>query len=537
MAIAITNKLTDVIVNGSEKRANSALDDLLKHPVLDVAPLSILGKALMEKARFGMAARIFAKWTDLRPKDPMPWTNLGACLYRLRKNTDAKAILLHAISLDPNYALSRINLGGVLQELGENHANLENALEVVRIDPKLPLAHNNLGSALADFGMFEAAKHSFETALILDPNNEFALSNVAKMNSSLGDTLVAIEQFETLVTHLERTKSTRLELNKVHLSFEYLKVGRLDKAWEYYDLGFSKMLPIKMSRTPAREFSVPRWDGRRLTKNQRLLVWREQGIGDEVMFGSCLPELAGLDAQVTIECDDRLIETYKRSFPDFVIRRQSFDPSKSMQAQITDYDYHIPVGSLCRLYRSKIENFENSRPFIKVDERRRADFAMRLEPYRDKRLIGICWRSGMLSALRNNSYTSLVDWAPIFSLPNAVFVNLQYGDCEEELLEAEQIHGIKVVRWADLDLKNDLDGVFALMSNLETVVSVGTAVIPFAGAVGTNAILLTHPSWTSLGQPDTYPWYPGVKPLFAELNQPVSSVLPVATKLLAGISD
>lgn len=532
MGIAITNKLVNVIVHGTESKATSALDNLLKYPVLDVGPLSNLGKALMEKTRFGMAARIYAKWTELRPKDPMPWTNLGACLYRLRLNKDAKEILLHAITLDPNYTLSRINLGGVLQELGENHANLENALEVVRIDPKLPLAHNNLGSALADLGMFEAAKHSFETTLILDPTNEFALSNLAKMNSSLGDSDTAIEQFEALIPRLERSGSSRTELNKLHLAFEYLKLGRLEKAWEYYDLGFSKLLPVKMSRTPAREFGVPRWDGRPLQKDQRLLVWREQGIGDEVMFGNCLPELAALGAEVIVECDDRLIETYTRSFPEFIVRRQTFDPSKSMMALVKDYDYQIPVGSLCRLYRSKIENFANSRPFIKVDEQRRADFAMRLEPYRDKRLIGICWRSGMLSALRNNSYTSLVDWAPIFSLPNAVFVNLQYGDCEEELLEAEQLHGIKVVRWADLDLKNDLDGVFALMSNLETVVSVGTAVIPFAGAVGTNAILITHHSWTSLGQVETYPWFPGIQPIYAENSQPVSSALNQVVKHL-----
>ena len=106
--------------------------------------------------------------------------------------------------------------------------------------------------------------------------------------------------------------------------------------------------------------------------------------------------------------------------------------------KLQDFQFHIPVANLAGLYRNQIEKFPKNSKTLKIDLNKQIEFKKRLENHHAKLLIGICWRSGTLSASRNSEYTSIFDWGPIFSIPNACFVNLQYGECEEEIQQAEE---------------------------------------------------------------------------------------------------
>ena len=123
--------------------------------------------------------------------------------------------------------------------------------------------------------------------------------------------------------------------------------------------------------------------------------------------------------------------------------------------------------------------------------------------------MGVCWRSGLLDPLRNRHYTSLTDWEEILKLDDCVFINLQYGDCEAEIKEVEASFGINIIRWNDIDLKNDLDKVFALISCLDAVVSAPTAVSTLSGSLGIPTMLVSKCiPWDALGVPTgSYPWY------------------------------
>ena len=141
-----------------------------------------------------------------------------------------------------------------------------------------------------------------------------------------------------------------------------------------------------MSRHPQRLFVVFKWDGRKLQKNEKLLVWREQGIGDEIMFSTMLHELDEYGNQVIVECESRLIETYRRSFPNFIIREQTFT-SGSMTPKVLDYHYHIPMASLGELYRNNLDDFKKSKPFIKPDEKKLYEFSERLKSFKGKKRV------------------------------------------------------------------------------------------------------------------------------------------------------
>jgi ADP-heptose:LPS heptosyltransferase len=164
-----------------------------------------------------------------------------------------------------------------------------------------------------------------------------------------------------------------------------------------------------------------------------------------------------------------------------------------------------------------------------------AKFAGRLAEYQGKKLIGICWRSHKLSATRNKKYTALEDWRSVLSIPGALFVNLQYGECEEEIQQIESELGIRILRWPDLDLMNDFCGVAALIKNLDLVVSISSAVVPLAGAVGTQTISMTRQNWVLLGETNTYPWFPSVKPVVVPHVEAMAAALPVVEERVRGL--
>jgi hypothetical protein len=201
-----------------------------------------------------------------------------------------------------------------------------------------------------------------------------------------------------------------------------------------------------------RTFNKPKWKGEDL-KGKIILVWGEQGIGDEIIFSTCINDLINENCQIIIECQKRLVKPFARSFPSNLVRESSFNKNSPFSAEYNDYDFHIPMGSLMSFYRNDINSFKKSSPYIIVESNIASEFENRLVNSNKKLRVGISWRSGLMIAERNMSYTSLLDWGSIFNLKDIDFINLQYGDCESELKEAEEKFNIQILRWPDLDLK------------------------------------------------------------------------------------
>ena len=90
-------------------------------------------------------------------------------------------------------------------------------------------------------------------------------------------------------------------------------------------------------------------------KDKTILVWREQGVGDEIMYLGCLLDLIDTGMNIIVETDERLVPLLSKSFPSCLIRAQMYDIySHDKKPYIEDYDFQIPVGSLPRLFRKTI---------------------------------------------------------------------------------------------------------------------------------------------------------------------------------------
>jgi tetratricopeptide (TPR) repeat protein len=513
----------------SDGRFSEAIDlfcQLIDSDPDNLSYLSQRGEAYLRSELYEAALVDYAKVVEMESNNVIALVNFGAALIRCNQQENAKQILEYALDLDPSNYDALINLCNVHQALRKPEDALRTAFRAIELRPTAALAHNNLGTALGDLNFVEDSRQAFITANTLDPLFLPAAINLAQVEAKLGNHSEASRLYERILTFGHITPN-ETELVKYYLGYAYLNQGLLDKGWDHYEYGFGELLPWGARRS-SRRFNQPRWQGENLS-GKTLMVWREQGLGDEIEFSTCLHDLSNLDTKVIIETDPRLISIFHRQYPNFIIRpehtRDDFFPIAN------DFDVQIPIGSLPRIFRRNMADFERMRSNWIAQDIRSGDFRKRLAHFKKKK-VGICWRSAMLSVARNDNYTALPDWYELLAESDFQFVNLQYGDCEQELKDAEHSLDISILRWPDLDLKNDLEGVVALINELDCVVTVGTAVSSLAGAVGKKTYLLTQKSWMMLGEDNRYPWYRCVYPLIPRPGSHISTRLKDVPQLL-----
>jgi len=528
--ISIANK---AFATSQYLKAIEALTELNAREPLKIEWFEKRGIAYLHLEMFSKGLSDIAKVVQAEPNNQSALSNFGVALLKTNKYQHARQILEYLLELNPNSYDACINLGTVYQMLSMPTEQIKVAIRAVEINPKSATAYNNLATAFGDRGMLVESLETLLIAKTVDPNFLPTLVNLAHTYFRQGNNLQAINAYEHILSIKNVTPSI---FNYVRFScaYAYLNEGYLDKGWDFYESGFGLSIGGHFVNRSLMPFPEPKWRGEDLS-GKTLFVLREQGLGDELMFSTCFADLERLKASVVVKCEPRLVNIFQRTYPSL-----EFIPDNGLEGGIPKIyknktiDYSIAIGSLPGIFRRKIEDFNLPTKNLIPDEELLKEYKTRLVPYAEKKLVGICWRSGFLDITRNEGYSVLTDWQDLLTQPNMVFVNLQYGDCEAELLEAEQKFGIRILRWNDTDLKNDLERVIALMNNLDAVVSVNSAPFALGGASGVNTLLLTAEGlWTMIGQRDKFPWYKSVNPITYRISDGhVLNGLKVAVKFI-----
>jgi tetratricopeptide (TPR) repeat protein len=520
-------KAEKAMANGSFLRAIELLDDLLKVHPDEKNYLMMRGEAHLRLENYEAGLVDFAKVVEVDNKNITALVNFAAALIRCNKQNDAKDILEYVLELDPESFDAHINLCNVYQTMGKSEESLKLSIKAIQIRPGSVIAYNNLGTALGDLSMVSESRDAYIIANQIDPAYIPTVINLAQLQVKLENYPEGARLYEEALK-LKNISPNEATLVKYYLGYAYLHQGELGKGWDNYENGFGSLLPVAALRS-RRKFQQPQWQGESIGP-KTLLIWREQGLGDEIEFSTCLHDVAQMGLNVILECEPRLIEIFKRTFPAFTVRAESIGSDFFSASQ--DFDVQCAIGSLPRIFRRDIKSFTQTVTPLALLESGVQTFKHRLSGFSGKKLVGICWRSGLFSIARNFNYTALLDWKELLSQQDFQFVNLQYGDCENELLAIEEALGIQILRWSDLDLKNDLENVLGLIKNLDAVVTVGTAVSSLAGSCDVPTFLLAKPGWMMLGQTDRYPWYACVTPLLAEKNEHLAEKIKLIPDLI-----
>jgi tetratricopeptide (TPR) repeat protein len=412
---------------------------------------------------------------------------------------------------------------------GKNVEGTIYATKAIAIEPLKADAYNNLGTALLSLARFDDAAQAFHTALAIDPDNIMAMSNLATTAQSVCKYDEAIAIYENVLPKFEGGTLEEAEC-KYRASFAYLGAGRLSEGWDLYEYGF--ISTGLTSRNPKRKFNVPQWNGEP-EQSKQLLVWAEQGLGDEIQFYSLLEEALLSCPNIIVECEPRLRSLLQRAYPQITVRVWN----SNQRVIIEDYDMHIPAGSLRRLFRSDINDYKKFKPYIKPDYKLTEKFSARLTKSKRKLFVGLSWRSIKVDASRRQYYLMLEQFSGILSDSNYTIVNLQYGECEDELKRAEEALGIKILRWNDVDLKDDQEAVAALIDLVDVVISPQSAVAQMAMALGKELIIFGPKKvWEFLGQ-DKFPWGVNVDFMIPTENEDLRTTVPKIEKKLKDMAQ
>ncbi len=464
--------------------------------------LLTVAQAATETGNYQKAVDYGLQLIKYYPKHPNGAIVASVGLMNMGRNSEAVTMLEHQLTINTKERALLFNLHTAYSGMGNTAKAVQISLDAVAAFPTDSDAYNNLGASLTNIGRASDAVIAFETATALNPENYTARVNLLNTQSHAGNKDEWVINEVQLIEKNAGQKITKRTLQgaRHNAAFSFFRTGQAGHGWDYLEAGLSPELDSNRGRTPRRNFQAPRWRGQPIP-GKRLMVWREQGLGDEIMLASMLHELQGVDFEVIFECNRRMVTLFQRSYPELKVRAEAFRTIYPFDCPEEDFDYQIPLASLGGLFRRDLDSFKRGKAYFKTDTAMVADYSARLSSIAPgKKWIGLCWRSGMISPTRSSSYTLMEDWDELLLLPDVAVVNLQYGLCEEELLAAEQRTGKSIIRWQDTDLQNDLEAVAALSQTLHGVCSVGTAVAQISGAAGQYTRLVCRkPAWTAIG--------------------------------------
>jgi tetratricopeptide (TPR) repeat protein len=433
---------------------------------------NISGAAHQSLGQLDAAINSFTNATIIKPDYAEGYYNLGVTLKKQGKLEKAIEAYQKALAIKPDHPESINNIGAVLKDQSKLEEAIGAYKKALVIKPDYVDAYYNMGNVLQEQGKLEEAIEAYNKALAIKPDFAEAYYNIANTRKDQGKLDKALEYYNKAI--IIQPDYAKAHLN---MSFLLLNKGSLKEAlekyeWRWHDLERSRKM---------RRFSKPAWSGAECLKRKNILLWGEQGPQDIMIWSSCIQYLTPLVKQCIFECPEKLVSLFTRSFPNVEVRPEN----KSKDMERDDFDFHLPMGSLFQHFIPEISSQSTTDTFLTPDSARVQFWRNRLKSLGEGPFIGISWKSPSINSQRAPNYTQISDWAPIFDLHHATFINLQSTEFSEDLEKIRDDFGIIVHNFADLDHYNNLDDVAALAAALDIAVSVSTAVCAITAGVGT----------------------------------------------------
>mgnify|MGYP001346965734 FL=1 len=466
-----------------------------------------LANALRKQGKFMEAIEAYQQAIRIQPNHADAYNNLGTIFINQNRIDGAIEAYQQAIQIQPNQGEAYYNLGNALHRQEKLEEAIEAYQQAIRIQPNYVDAYNNLGVVLIDHEKLEESVQIYQKTLEIQPNYADAYNNLGNALREQGKLEESIRIFQ---------KATYIQPNHAeahnNLAMTLLLKGDFKNGWTQYEWRRQcDNFPFEK-----RDFPQPFWEGTD-PKDKSILVWTEQGIGDEIMFSSILPDLLNRNANVIVESDTRMVSLFQRSFPKIrFIPRQNPPNSQLLN---TTVDYQTPIGSLGKWFRTDKNSFIlNRNTYLRACPKKTSEIRKKYQELaKEKILIGISWKSTGINQRQTYSKkkksTLLEHWQPVLAQRNYYFINLQYGNVKQELNEFQKHNNLKIHQDEEIDSLSSLDDFAAQISALDLVISTSNTTVHLAGALGKQVwTLLPHiPDWRwTLEREDTL-WYPKMR--------------------------
>ena len=445
------------------------------------------------------AAQCYRRALAINAGSPAAHFSLGLALRQLGDFRAAAEHLERAFFLSPDFAEAAKECALLQIHLGDHEGALHVTKKALEANPSAAELHAALGLAHQKMHRPELALRSYEQARALGHGGAEFLNNLGYVLQELGRLSEALACYERAIE-----LQPDFPLARFYRALARLLTGDYAQGWPEYETR------LISEDTPRRPDSYSRWTGDPLA-GRRILVWSEQGLGDEIMFASCLPEIIGAAGRCVVECSPKLEALFRRSFAGARVYAARPDRSVPEEVKADGIDCEVPIGSLPLHLRRSLREFPRHAGYLKADASRTAMWREQLSALGPGIKVGVSWKGGTQLTRSPLRSIPLPEWEPIFDVPGVQFVSLQYGDAAATVGALAPPHGTRIVHWQKAI--DDYDECAALVSALDLVISVQTAVVHLTGALGRPGWVMVPycPEWRYGAAGDGMPWYPSLR--------------------------
>jgi Flp pilus assembly protein TadD len=507
----------------------------------------LLGAVLRDAGDPRRAAEAYMRSLSLAPEDLAPRIELAVLLIRLSQATNAIPLLQYVLNRNPDSAEAHGNMGIALQRLNRLAEAVPHFERAAALSPTDVLLRNNLALAFRELGRLDEAEQLLQAAYARKPGDPTTINNLAMVLGDLGRAAEARALVEPLVerspdfqearctlarilqdlgeldaalAHLERVLARQPENADVRMmkALHVLSAGDFERGWREYAARMTS------AESPRRSFPFPEWQGEAFAEKS-VLVYAEQGIGDEIMFANCFGDLLDEARRVVIECDPRLAQLFARSFPRAAVFPGRLPGPHPWLERAGEIEVQVPAGSLPGRYRASWASFPRHRGYLRPDPEKVAHYRARLAGLGPGRKVGIAWRGGIAKTRRALRSIEPRELAPLLGRPDVSFVCLQHAVTTEDIAALGALAPGRFHHWPDA--LGDADETAALMSALDCIVTVCSYVVHLGGALGLDVRVLVpaSPEWRYLHTGHEMPWYPTAQLLRQRAGERWSDVI------------
>jgi len=471
--------------------------------------------------------------TDISPKYIEAWTEKANVLNKLNRNEEALSVINSALKI-ANTLKIQITKGIILNSLDRKKDALSCFKKALEIDKNSAEAWNQSGMVLIGLEEYDAAFDAFNKAILCEhdnfeallnkglclnfqrkykealetwsyqsnifPNNKHVLTNIGVALTNLnrsedairyfdkaididpeladayankGEALNILKKYDEANQYFIKAFNINNNMPSAHLNYAFTNfmLNKLELAWMEYEWRWKKKSTIWIKK--------PQWDGK--DKNISLLIWGEQGIGEQVLFGSMLYEINNFNKlKTTVLLHKKLISLFKKSFINITFIERDVDIKK------IKHDEQIFIGDLGKYFRNTIEKFSKVNfPYLKNNKESEKN---NISKGNKKITCGISWNSAGKDFGKDKSIP-LEQFETLFELSNTEWINLQYNISDHD----KSIILTRNIKFMDLennDMFDDVENLVNCILNCDVIITCSNSTAHIAGALGKRTMLI-----------------------------------------------
>lgn len=457
-------------------------------------------RALRGLNEFDAAITYLNKCLTLDPDNYLVLCDLALLFTQKEDFQAAKDLYSKAIKINPENYLTYYNRGSTCEKLNEFQNALEDYNIVIQKNAFFEPALFNKFRILFRQKKFKDALNQINYLLSLNTENNNYYFARAIIFEEMKELDLAIRDYDFIINNDKNSIDTNEA--KAKKSFIYLSTNKFIKGWQLYEYRWSITDKNKFHAPELMDFNVT---------NKNIFIWSEQGLGDQILFSSLLFNALKTQNNFIVSIDSRLISLFTRSFS--WANNIEFISSNNFASE-TQYDLHLPIGSLGKFFRNSVKDFDNHpRGFLKADELRSRLLKEKIYK-KNLKICGISWKSNNQQLAAEKSL-SLDQLTPILLEPNTLFVNLQYGETNKETQKISVELDIEIQSISEVDNLSDIDGLAALINACDYIVTSSNVTAHIAGALNKKTYLLLPNGigkiWYWGNSSDNPLWYPSIE--------------------------